>query len=318
MLCSFHSNEVKDAVMSGGPWFVAGHIIGMEEWTPKFSILTMKNLFSRVWTRLPQLLLFCWDEVNITRIASMVGTPLHLDGNMFNWGRREFARVSPVDSSKKFNMKKISSLCFKCGKIGHNLQGCSKVENHKIVDASDKEKSVVDSTMDNVRNSNQVVASVSDKHESVAVKGDDLKMDEYGPWIHVNYGRKKSFAFKRIKFSVDKPNVQKVAYNVRNNFKVDNNAKVLNVVNQKEEVHVLKSADDDVSISENPSYKESLNGSASGYCVPDADPLSIEDGEYVLDTEYDDVGNDHFAEIDKVDVATVDVAPIDCSVLKEM
>lgn len=31
MLCSFDYNYIKEGVLSGGPWFVVGHIICMEE-----------------------------------------------------------------------------------------------------------------------------------------------------------------------------------------------------------------------------------------------------------------------------------------------
>ncbi|KAI0530932.1 hypothetical protein KFK09_000480 [Dendrobium nobile] len=46
-----------------------------------------------VWIRMPNLSFQWWDEVNVCRIASMVGTPYLIDGNMFQWERREFARI---------------------------------------------------------------------------------------------------------------------------------------------------------------------------------------------------------------------------------
>ncbi|KAI0524784.1 hypothetical protein KFK09_004170 [Dendrobium nobile] len=92
-LCSFDSQEMTEGVLSGGPWFVNGHIVGIEKWSTDFSPLSMKGLTSPIWIRLPHLPLQCWDEVNVARIASMIGTPLMLDRNMFQWGRREFARV---------------------------------------------------------------------------------------------------------------------------------------------------------------------------------------------------------------------------------
>ncbi|KAI0530840.1 hypothetical protein KFK09_000388 [Dendrobium nobile] len=53
----FHALE---SILLGGPWWIRGQ---------------------------------CWDEVNIYRIASLVGKPFLLDGNMFQWSRREFARI---------------------------------------------------------------------------------------------------------------------------------------------------------------------------------------------------------------------------------
>ncbi|KAI0507245.1 hypothetical protein KFK09_013367 [Dendrobium nobile] len=92
-LCSFKTLEAMEGVLSGGPWFVNNHIVGMERWSMEFSPSSMKGLTSPIWIRMPQLPLHCWDEKNVAMIASMVGDPLMLDGNMFQWGRREFARV---------------------------------------------------------------------------------------------------------------------------------------------------------------------------------------------------------------------------------
>ncbi|KAL0922907.1 hypothetical protein M5K25_006937 [Dendrobium thyrsiflorum] len=93
VLCSFFSSESMENVMSGGPWFVSGHIVGIDKWTPEFSTTSLKGLTSPVWVRLLHLPLYCWDEINVARIASLIGIPLLIDGNMFQWGRREFARV---------------------------------------------------------------------------------------------------------------------------------------------------------------------------------------------------------------------------------
>ncbi|XP_020675837.1 uncharacterized protein LOC110094844 [Dendrobium catenatum] len=91
-LCSFQSEETMEAVLSGGPWFINGHIVGMERWSTEFSANSMKGLTSPIWVRMPNLPLQCWDEDNIARIASRIGIPLMMDGNLFQWGRREFAR----------------------------------------------------------------------------------------------------------------------------------------------------------------------------------------------------------------------------------
>ncbi|PKU77807.1 hypothetical protein MA16_Dca005639 [Dendrobium catenatum] len=93
ILCSFQSSQIMEEVLSGGPWFVGGHIIGVDRWTPHFSPTSLKGLSSPIWIGLPHLPLHCWDEENATKIVSKIGIPLFLDGKMFKWGRREFARA---------------------------------------------------------------------------------------------------------------------------------------------------------------------------------------------------------------------------------
>ncbi|PKU80916.1 hypothetical protein MA16_Dca027409 [Dendrobium catenatum] len=93
VLCSFYEPEHMEAVMTNGPWFVNGKIIGMDNWSQNFSTNSLKGLTAPIWIRLPNLPLQCWDNINLCRIASMVGKPYLIDGNMFQWGRREFGRV---------------------------------------------------------------------------------------------------------------------------------------------------------------------------------------------------------------------------------
>ncbi|XP_028551527.1 uncharacterized protein LOC110100832 [Dendrobium catenatum] len=184
-LCSFSSVQMSEEVLAGGPWFVNEHIIGMEKWTPEFSTNSNKGLSSPIWIRMHQLPLQCWDEKNIACIASMIGKPLMLDGNMFQWGRREFARVCVrisldkplplgvwVDSiSGRFfqpvKYEKVSNLCYGCGKIGHMENDCElKVNNTKVM------KVTFDSTSNNDKGKVQEVLKE--------------KENNYGPWIMVN------------------------------------------------------------------------------------------------------------------------------------
>ncbi|KAI0522509.1 hypothetical protein KFK09_004888 [Dendrobium nobile] len=145
LLCSFQTHEAMEEVLNGGPWFVGGLVVGLDKWSPNFSPSSLEGVSSPIWVRLPHLPLHCWDESNITRIVSRIGTPLLLDGNMFRWGRREFARAcirvnlnSKLPSGiwveglhgkffQKFEYENLSSLCFKCGRIGHIDSVCPNV-----------------------------------------------------------------------------------------------------------------------------------------------------------------------------------------------
>ncbi|XP_020703924.1 uncharacterized protein LOC110115130 [Dendrobium catenatum] len=87
------NKEAIEEVLNGGAWYVGGFFIGLDKWTPNFSPYSLNGISSPIWVHLPHLPLHCWEETNITRIISSIGTPLLLDGNMFRWGRREFARA---------------------------------------------------------------------------------------------------------------------------------------------------------------------------------------------------------------------------------
>ncbi|KAL0906140.1 hypothetical protein M5K25_024608 [Dendrobium thyrsiflorum] len=139
VLCSFYEPESLESVYSNGPW-------------------------------LPNLPLQCWDELNICRITSMVGKPYLLDGNMFQWGRREFARICVHIKLED----KLTQGVWVEGSSGKFFQ---RIEYERIF--------------------NFYYNYVDDKKMAIAVgaiKGG------YGPWIHVNYGkrRNKKPIFKKI------------------------------------------------------------------------------------------------------------------------
>ncbi|KAI0493871.1 hypothetical protein KFK09_023997 [Dendrobium nobile] len=155
----------------------------MEKWSLDFSTLSLKGLTSPIWIRMPHLPLQCWDEVNVACIASSVGKPLMMDGNMFQWGRREFARVCvrvrldqclplgvwvesiSVKFFQKFEYEKVSTLCYGCGMVEHLKNDC-------------KLKTAGNSGMEMNGGGTMEAKEVEKVKEDVADSS-------YGPWIMV-------------------------------------------------------------------------------------------------------------------------------------
>ncbi|XP_028547939.1 uncharacterized protein LOC110093766 [Dendrobium catenatum] len=185
ILCLFANMESMEEVLNGGPWYIGNHIIGMDRWSSSFSTDSLKGITSPVWIRFPGLPLSCWDEDNIPIIASMIETPLMLDGNSFKWGKREYARCCVrIDLEKKLptgvwiegineslfqrvEYEKLTSLCYQCGRVGHSKDDCPD------------SITVVDTDMRN-QGSKENVKQV-DEAKSEYVKKKD---EEYGSWIH--------------------------------------------------------------------------------------------------------------------------------------
>lgn len=141
-VCIFVSTEARDAMLCGGPWFIGGDIVGLDRWTPSFSLESMEGLSSPVWIRLPNLPLQYWDACNISRIASGIGVPLSINAQTGNWGRREYAwvcvRMNLANKLlagiwvngmngkfyQKVEYEGIGIMCFGCGKVGHQKELC--------------------------------------------------------------------------------------------------------------------------------------------------------------------------------------------------
>ncbi|XP_020705175.1 uncharacterized protein LOC110116068 [Dendrobium catenatum] len=176
-----------EEVLSGGPWYIGGHIVGLDRWSPSFSPLSLKGLTAPVWIRFPLLSLHCWDEVNIAKIASRVGTPMFLDGNSLNWSKKEFARVcvrvdleSKLPSRiwvdgiggrffQKVEYEKLSSFCFHCARIGHLKADFSDL----VFKSAEHNEDLNDK------------ANQSISHNNV--------QENYGPWIHIKFKKRSNF-----------------------------------------------------------------------------------------------------------------------------
>ncbi|PKU74865.1 Uncharacterized protein MA16_Dca005056 [Dendrobium catenatum] len=141
-ICIFLNVEARDAILRDGPWMVAGNIIGLDRWSPSFSIDRMNGLSSPIWIRFPKLPLMYWDPSNLSRMAAMVGNPLWMDEHTSNWGKNSYARVCVrIDFSQKLTSgfwingrsgrffqriqyEGLPQICFHCGHIGHNMEHC--------------------------------------------------------------------------------------------------------------------------------------------------------------------------------------------------
>ncbi|XP_020681241.1 uncharacterized protein LOC110098679 [Dendrobium catenatum] len=205
VLCSFHEKEPLEAIFANGSWFVRGQIIGVHRWSLNFSLTSLKGLTSPVWIRMPNLPLQCWDELNVCRIASLVGKPLLIDGNKFQWGRQEIGRVCVrikldeqlplrvwVEGStgkflQKIEYERIPNFYFECGKIGHLKKDClnSKINSSPAEDLV-KNKSVELNTKANFKEVGEEVPlaqadpDLSDGHyelsKSSEIQGADPKV----------------------------------------------------------------------------------------------------------------------------------------------
>ncbi|PKU74605.1 hypothetical protein MA16_Dca024746 [Dendrobium catenatum] len=119
---------------------------------------------------------------------------------MFQWSKREFGRVCvrlELDKQlplgvwvegpngrffQKVEYERISSLCYKCGKVGHLISSCGA----KVVkeDTGQKDENILKGVKD---------------HEAIP------EGSIYGPWIHVNNKKRNWNNQKRVNQVNSKP-----------------------------------------------------------------------------------------------------------------
>ncbi|KAF9607568.1 hypothetical protein IFM89_036930 [Coptis chinensis] len=139
---SFSVSEDKQAVLEGGPIFIAGKIFVVMPWTPEAE--SQRNNVSTVpiWAKLSKVPKELWTKKGLSFLASLIGGPLCMDGATSMKRRLDFAKVCvtiPLDfefpSSIKLKIRgkhifvdveypwKPPS-CSRCCRFGHPTARC--------------------------------------------------------------------------------------------------------------------------------------------------------------------------------------------------
>ena len=144
---TFSSEVQRDAVLEGGPWYIAGQPFILQPWKPSLR-LDKKDVQSiPIWINLYGIPLELWNPKGISFIASYIGKPLCVDRMTASRRRITYARVcvevsGDLDLIDKFAIEMAAGenetslldiaveyqwmpiRCAKCSMFGHN---CNKV-----------------------------------------------------------------------------------------------------------------------------------------------------------------------------------------------
>ncbi|XP_073101892.1 uncharacterized protein [Elaeis guineensis] len=146
LLFSFPSTEIRDGVLTNGPWSLAGQLLAMEAWRPSFKPGKDQLKHVSVYIHLPDLPLELWDKEMLMKIMIVAGKPLFLDNWTERSTRMEFARLcvqldltKPICSGTKievndsitwqeFIYEDLPDICYHYGKIGVVFEVCGCIE----------------------------------------------------------------------------------------------------------------------------------------------------------------------------------------------
>lgn len=141
----FALQQDKDRIMGEGPWMIANRPMIIKDWVVDFNF--EKEVLKEVplWIRLPKLLLSCWSADSLSRIGSVVGTPVCADECTTQQTRISYARLlvevdvtKPLIYKVQVKTRKVSKLSSKFTTNGYLYFVRSAIElatsaSHKLL-----------------------------------------------------------------------------------------------------------------------------------------------------------------------------------------
>jgi hypothetical protein len=156
-LFEFTEEEDKYRVLAGRPWSFDRHILVLNEFDGQCPPSQMAFLHSPMWIQVHDMPLLCMTKSIGAKIGASLGVLEDVDvaGDGVGWGRCLRLRVS-IDLSKplergralvfggktewvSFQYEKLPLLCFSCGRVVHQNQGCPEAMSTRLGPA-EKEK----------------------------------------------------------------------------------------------------------------------------------------------------------------------------------
>ncbi|KAL7233399.1 hypothetical protein ACSBR1_017094 [Camellia fascicularis] len=137
-LFKFSSHEDYHHVYMGGPWVIMDHYLTISKWEPDFKASEAFETTTAVWVRFPELPIQYFQEKVLYTIAKQIGKPLKIDLTTTMATRGKYARIciemdlnKPLCprfllGKKSYNIEyeSIHSVCFLCGRVGHQKELC--------------------------------------------------------------------------------------------------------------------------------------------------------------------------------------------------
>ncbi|CAN0858626.1 hypothetical protein LINGRAHAP2_LOCUS7367 [Linum grandiflorum] len=179
-LAHFDNPQDYDHALTGGPWMILEHYLVCHSWDPSFRVSSDLPAKIVVWVRFPKLPYQYYQRDILTGLGNLIGSTVRIDKRTLTSARGKFARLAVEINLKEVvatgvflddvwqdvEYENLPSLCFDCGRIGHEVAACPRT-----LDASSLSFSA-----------NHVVSTEGGRPIPVAA---GESQPEYGSWLTV-------------------------------------------------------------------------------------------------------------------------------------
>jgi hypothetical protein len=150
LIFKFTSELDMLAVLNGGPYHVFGRLLILKHMLDYFDFDTSDMIRLPVWVKFPNLPLQCWSPLCLSKLASVIGKPVHVDSPTASMTRLSYARVlvevdlladlpslinitlpNGVSISQVVSYESLPRFCKQCKSLGHSNYACTKSSSHK-------------------------------------------------------------------------------------------------------------------------------------------------------------------------------------------
>ncbi|KAI9076020.1 hypothetical protein K1719_042036 [Acacia pycnantha] len=152
-LVNFQSMEDYMGALTGGPWVILDAYLNVTRWYPDFCPKKEQIESVVAWVRFPDLPAPLFDKKFLLNLGNAIGKAIRLDVHTAQRARGKFARMCvELDLTKplvpEFNVEgqvlsvvyeSLSTLCRKCGRVGHTRDACAVFHNKREVTRMDVE-----------------------------------------------------------------------------------------------------------------------------------------------------------------------------------
>nr|TKR66340.1 hypothetical protein D5086_0000312230 [Populus alba] len=137
-------------VLNGGPYSVYGQLLILKPMPDYFDFDISDMVKMLVWVRFPNIPFQCWSPLCLSKLASVIGKPVHSDSPTSSMTWLSYARVlieidllvelpSSIDITLPNGVSKtqaviyesLSKFCKQCKTLGHSTSVCNSAFSHK-------------------------------------------------------------------------------------------------------------------------------------------------------------------------------------------